>query len=786
VENCYTTSGVSGSNCAGGVAGTNYGTVRNCYATGGVSGASDAGGVVGGNYGTVQNCYATGGVSGVSDAGGVAGGNYGTVQNCYATGSVSGGSYAGGVVGDGSGTVRNCIALNSGVGTSGNVENIGRVAGGYTGYNNMYDNYARTDISMYNRIGDTRTVIPGLTTRDGADIDSRHFNAQSWWVDTANWDFSNTWEMNNNKLPKLKNAGGAQDHFVLAADGSEANPYLVYDVDSLRQVGSETGLVKHHKQVRDITLTGDWTAIGTSAAPFTGSFNGNGKTISNLTINKTTVAYQGLFGHIGSGGVVKNIGLVNVNVRGGNNTGGVAGNNNGRIENSYVTGIVSGGNNTGGVAGYNGGTVENCYSTNNVSGGSNVGGVAGQNNSTVQNCYATGKISGTEYIGGIAGQNNDKTVRNCLALNPSVITNGDKDTVGRVLGTSNLFRNHAYSDMRIKYYGNGFSGINKSVDERLTTVDGADITESDWNRSSWWKTTANWNTTNGASFWDFSGIWTMNENYLPKLRTAGGVQDHALGDYVDFMEMVEIPAGDFTMGSPGDEGNRFNDEVEHTVMLTSFHMGKYTVTQEQYQAVMEANPSGFKTAVAGENTAKLPVEQVTWYDAVEFCNKLSELEGLAPAYTISRRIPTTGYPITGATVAVISGSNGYRLPTEAQWEYACRASTITAYHTGAIISNNTGWYNANSGNTTHEVGKKRDNNRGLYDMHGNVWEWCWDWFGNYSSGAQTDPTGTPSGVTRVNRGGSWYSTSQGLRSACRNGDLPSSQFANLGFRVVRP
>jgi len=146
----------------------------------------------------------------------------------------------------------------------------------------------------------------------------------------------------------------------------------------------------------------------------------------------------------------------------------------------------------------------------------------------------------------------------------------------------------------------------------------------------------------------------------------------------------------------------------------------------------------------------------------------------------------TGYPITSATVKETIGTTGYRLPTEAQWEYACRAGTSTAYYTGESINNNTGWYNANSMNTTHEVGKKPANARGLYDMHGNVWEWCWDWFGDYLIGAQTNPTGASSGRTRVTRGGSWYSSPQGVRSACRNGDIPSGQFANLGFRVVRP
>jgi hypothetical protein len=426
-------------NYVGGVAGYNSGMIDNCYTTGGISyfeynskenpGGSNFGGIAGENSGTVQNCYTTVSVSGGrTNTGGVVGYNYkGTVQNCYATGSVSGGYGTGGVVGTNSGTARNCVALNSRV-TSSDAESIGRVTGYYS--TGMSNNYAKVDMSI------SRTVINEHTSADGANIDSRYFNDENWWKNTANWDFSNTWEMNNNNLPKLKNAGGVQDHFVPTTAGTEDDPYFVFDADSLKKVGSDTdSLKKHYKQVRDITLSGDWTAIGTSAAPFTGSFNGNGFTVSNLTINKTAT-HQGLFGHIGSGGVVKNIALVNVNISGGNNTGGIAGQNDGTIQNCYTTGSVNGGNNTGGIAGYNNnnnGTIQNCYSTSSVSGGNNVGGVAGQqNNGTVQNCYAIGRISGTSNIGGVVGSGG--TVRNCVALNTGVITSGNISTLGRVAG----------------------------------------------------------------------------------------------------------------------------------------------------------------------------------------------------------------------------------------------------------------------------------------------------------------------------------------------------------------
>jgi formylglycine-generating enzyme required for sulfatase activity len=254
------------------------------------------------------------------------------------------------------------------------------------------------------------------------------------------------------------------------------------------------------------------------------------------------------------------------------------------------------------------------------------------------------------------------------------------------------------------------------------------------------------------------------------------------------IEMVSITGGTFTMGSPSTESGSYSDErPQHSVTLTGFYMGKYQVTQEQYQAVMGTNPSYFSSnPQEGEIQGKRPVENVTWYDAVEFCNKLSAQESLQSVYTISGRTPASGYPITSATVTADFTKNGYRLPTEAQWEYACRAGTITAYNTGDTISDNTGWYSSNSGSKTHEVGKKPANAFGLYDMHGNVWEWCWDWYGDYSSDTQTNPMGASSGTDRVERGGSWYYSAEGLRSAIRRVSNPNNRSYNLGFRLARP
>ncbi|MDR2596139.1 MAG: formylglycine-generating enzyme family protein [Treponema sp.] len=256
------------------------------------------------------------------------------------------------------------------------------------------------------------------------------------------------------------------------------------------------------------------------------------------------------------------------------------------------------------------------------------------------------------------------------------------------------------------------------------------------------------------------------------------------------IEMVQIPGGSFDMGS--DSG--FDEEKPvHTVTLSSFYMGKYEVTQEQWAAVMGNNPSHFKDSPAsGEIQRKRPVERVSWYDALVFCNKLSIKEGLTPAYSISGKtdpadwgtVPTS-YNATWNDVVIIAGSTGYRLPTEAQWEYACRAGTTTAYNTGDTISDNTGWYLDNSGDKTHEVGKKPANAWGLYDMHGNVSELCWDWFGDYTSATQMNPTGAVTGSYRVRRGGNWDYFGLHLRSASRSIDSPNSRGNNVGFRLVR-
>jgi formylglycine-generating enzyme required for sulfatase activity len=270
--------------------------------------------------------------------------------------------------------------------------------------------------------------------------------------------------------------------------------------------------------------------------------------------------------------------------------------------------------------------------------------------------------------------------------------------------------------------------------------------------------------------------------------------------------MIQINADNvsFTMGSPEGESGRQTNETQHQVTLTKgFYMGKYPVTQEQYEAVMGSNPSNFSSSpAAGETQGRRPVEWVSWYDALVFCNKLSMLEDLSPAYEMQTSADTsvwsadpgtwgnipTGFDTRWNAVRIAAGSDGYRLPTEAQWEYACRAGTTTAYNLGGTWNDDWGWVNTNSNSMTHEVGKKAANAWGLYDMHGNVYEWCWDWYdanyGGVAGAAVTDPTGSVSGDMRVLHGGSW--DSQNWRSAYRGGVNPRYRGSSFGFRLVRP
>lgn len=251
------------------------------------------------------------------------------------------------------------------------------------------------------------------------------------------------------------------------------------------------------------------------------------------------------------------------------------------------------------------------------------------------------------------------------------------------------------------------------------------------------------------------------------------------------LDMVWIKPGTFMMGSPKDELGRSDYETQHQVTLTKgYWLGKYEVTQRQWKAVMKKNPSQF----VGDD---LPVDQVSWEDAMDFCKKLTAQEKAAD------RLPE-GYE--------------YTLPTEAQWEYACRAGTTSSLNNGKNVTtvshekicdnlDEVGWYWMNGGKEnwnvgkdpafctlpalcTHPVGQKKPNNWGLYDMHGNVCEWCLDWAGEYPTSSVTDPVGPDASTERIHRGGCWFYSPRYCRSADRSTSKPADRSLNVGFRLA--
>ena len=222
-----------------------------------------------------------------------------------------------------------------------------------------------------------------------------------------------------------------------------------------------------------------------------------------------------------------------------------------------------------------------------------------------------------------------------------------------------------------------------------------------------------------------------------------------------------IPAGEFQMGSTEYD----NEKPIHLVTISRpFYLGVYPVTQREYMQMIKRDPSHFF------GNERLPVEKVSWFGAVAFCNELSREEGLKPFFTIKDRsveVPDWNGP-------------GYRLPTEAEWEYACRAGTTTRFSFGDDEKRlgEHAWYDPNSNNQTHPVGEKKPNPFGLFDMHGNVWEWCWDWFdASYynNDSSHIDSKGPKNGDARVFRGGSWLNVAINLRSAVRDRSAPAGR-----------
>ena len=216
--------------------------------------------------------------------------------------------------------------------------------------------------------------------------------------------------------------------------------------------------------------------------------------------------------------------------------------------------------------------------------------------------------------------------------------------------------------------------------------------------------------------------------------------------------MVYVSGGTFTMGGTSEQGSvaYVDEKPTHNVTLSSYYICKYEVTQALWRAVMGSNPSNFK----GDN---LPVECVSWNDCQTFINRLNNYTG-----------------------------RNFRLPTEAEWEFAARGGNYSRHYkySGSNYIGDVAWYDGNSSNRTHPVGTKQPNELGLYDMSGNVYEWCSDWYGSYNSYSQSNPTGPNSGSDRVDRGGSWGGSARYCRSSYRGNLTPGYRFSNLGLRLV--
>jgi formylglycine-generating enzyme required for sulfatase activity len=265
----------------------------------------------------------------------------------------------------------------------------------------------------------------------------------------------------------------------------------------------------------------------------------------------------------------------------------------------------------------------------------------------------------------------------------------------------------------------------------------------------------------------------------------------AYGIIKSYLSFVPIKAGEFMMGSPVTEARRFANEVQHSVRLTRpFLMQKTPVTQQEWQELMGNNPSSFsRDTKAGGRASERPVERVSWFDAVAFANAKSRREGLTPCYDLSRCTGTPGVDYAGPDdITCDMSANGYRLPTEAEWEYAARAGTEGPTYADAAQGERLGdiawtWENANK--TTHPVGQKAANAWGLHDMIGHVFEWNGDKFGELTDAQVNDPQGPNAGRLRVFRGGCWSSDTGSARAAYRYYDWPSGGCDGLGFRLAR-
>jgi len=545
-------------------------------------------------------------------------------------------------------------------------------------------------------------------------------------------------------------------------------------------------------------LLGTWEYDGT---PFTGVFDGNNKTIAHLKI--TGAGFLGLFGQLASGAEIKNLGVVDANVavhswganvgclvglndyakvvacysagtvRGSRSVGGLVGGNKGTLTSSYSTATVHGDEQVGGlVGGTFDSTIAQCYSAGRVIGSSSVGGLLGYCGSAVTECYSTGTVSGNSSVGGLAGLIGYGTVTRCYSIGAV----SGNSSVGGLVGSNSIAAvTQCFWDTQTSGQATSAGGTGKATAEMQMQSTFTD------------------------AGWDFNDVWVIWDGYdYPRLQWEPGAG----------LVFVDVPAGTFEMGDHDGVGRPAERPV-HAVTLDGFQMSKYETTNAQYAQFLNAAMAdgliqvylGAVVYASSDNNRTQP------YCDVDASIRYCQIEYTQGRFTVRTR---DGKSMANHPVVYVGwyGAKafcdyyGYRLPTEAEWEYAARGGYHNPYYqypwgSNTIDCSKANYWNGSSSCNplnltrypyTSPVGYYGPQGAyGLCDMSGNVSEWCQDWYGlgYYSVSPAGNPTGPDTGGPRVLRGGSWHISEPFCRVAARSWRSPSSGEQAIGFRVCR-